>query len=177
MMTSHEMEEEIENRFNLNQEKNSCKGNGGCLVPKDSTLAICSEYVQNPNIRCLSNCQSKKCPNFVFCKRKCPEWILNCNCGLCDTCSQLFGSKLKSLVDEHATCQICQKKDDLYLLYKHCQHFACRNCFSYSFTGTCYEFYDIENEPKFPYSQEVEEEYYDDEDAHRWAKDNLIQKL
>lgn len=161
-----------------NSRSNECKGNGGCLILAENTLTIASEYIQNPDIVCTHNCQPKECPNYLFCKRKCPEWVLQCNCGLCDDCSATFGMKLQFIANPPSKqlCQICQNYDSLYVLYKHCKHYACRNCFSYSFYGSVYEYYDVENEPNFPYPKEIEEEYYDDQDDPKWRKDILIQK-
>lgn len=158
----------------LTSKSNECKGNGGCLILQSNTLSLSSDYIQNPNIQCNFHCQPKECPNYLFCKRKAPEWVLQCNCGLCDNCSSTFGMKLQFFSNQ--TCLICQEKNTTCIQYKHCKHYSCMNCFSYSFYGTGYEFYDIENEPKFPYPKEIEEEYYDDEDNPKLINDKLLQK-
>jgi hypothetical protein len=156
-------------------ENHDCKGNGGCLMLESNTLlSSSSNYVKNPNITCRHSCEPKKCPNYLFCKRKCPEWILSCNCGLCENCSSVFGMKLT--FKDHKTCSVCSKTNQLCVNYKHCEHFGCFPCFTYSFYGLAgYEFdQDAQNEPKFPYSSEIEEEYYDDTENPKWKNDKLI---
>jgi hypothetical protein len=158
----------------LSTRENVCKGNGGCLILASNTLSLASDYVQNPNIHCDYKCHAKQCPNYLFCKRKCPEWVLQCNCGLCDDCSSTFGMELLFVTKED--CNVCQEKNTTCVQYKHCSHHGCLNCISYSFYGTGYEFFDVENEPKFPYQKETEEEYYDDQENKKWEEFPLIQK-
>lgn len=162
---------------------NECKGNGGCLILSSNTLSLSSDYIQNPSILCHYHCQPKECPNYQFCHKKCPEWILQCNCGLCDNCSSTFGMRLTFLpTTNNQTCLLCGRTNMLSIQYKHCSHSACIDCYGLSFydEDDYYESsYLLEKEPKFPYPKEVEEEYYDDNNGEEGDEegDGMKEKL
>lgn len=187
---------------NLSQSNNQCKGNGGCLIPESTTLERIN-YIPNPSIKCQFICKPKKCPNFIICQAKLPEWVLSCNYGLCNQCANSYG---RLNIIEKEICSVCHQKTlKYYIKMKNCPHTLCNACYFYAYYGKNEEIDDEDGgggsnppapptstfvtatsgtkggsaklkEPKFPYPQDVEDEYYDDQDNPKWTNDEKIQQ-
>lgn len=89
---------------------------------------------------------------------------------LCYGCDIVFGKEL-ALVSS-VECPVCLETKTGVIQPK-CNHVTCLECFKRMRHGD----EDLDNEPKFPYSSEIEEEYdnRDDDDDPRWELDpNII---
>lgn len=88
----------------------SCTGNGDCLVQClcecfnneecEIPTAICTCGHENHqkfiggstifDVYCKSDCPHKcqliECKNYTKCGQKCPQWLLNCDGGMCKGC-------------------------------------------------------------------------------------------
>jgi hypothetical protein len=110
-----------------------------------------------------------KCKNYLLCHEVLPEWWWDCKeCYLCTNCDMMFGNHLEAKVDSE--CPIClETKIGVKLM--NCNHIICLECFKRIWYG------DDSGEPQFPYSQQIEDEYYDDQDNPKWNIDYpFIQK-
>lgn len=127
----------------------SCEGRGGCIqqcccicyedeeyeVP--SEVCSCSHrdhthliggmtesdiYCQK---ECLHNCHLVKCHNYRMCKQECPQWVLDCDNGMCKNCAIVIG-RIKFL-DEKDDCPICKENKDMIEIS--CgEHKVCLDC-------------------------------------------------
>ena len=59
----------------------ACPGDGSCLRQAGSVNSYVREWP------CNFQCTTKKCPNWVFCGYKVPEWLLYCYGGHCAECA------------------------------------------------------------------------------------------
>src|ERR1700761_2289399 len=125
-----------------------CIGYGDCLDPN-----TCEK-----TFKCKFNCQPKNCPNYVICDTTVPEWLFNCCHGLCQNCDILFGKWKGSngvlSVKDNLECPICLDVTKC-ISQPNCNHYLCTSCFKKCYYGND----DLENEPKFPYSKDIELEY------------------
>lgn len=90
--------------------------------------------------------------------------------GLCVGCDVVYGKELE-LVDE-VECPVCLETGP-GVVQPRCTHVTCLECFKRMRHGD----EDLDNEPKFPYSSKIEEEYDNrsDDDDPRWELDpNII---
>ena len=88
---------------------------------------------------------------------------------LCYGCDIVFGKEL-TLVGE-MECPVCFEARSGVVQPK-CNHVTCLECFKRMRYGD----EDLDNEPKFPYSSEIEEEYWETQDEDpKWELDlNII---
>jgi len=109
-----------------------------------------------------------KCPNFIICNTKLPQWVLDSNNGTCIGCQTIFG-KILNLID-NIECPICFEIDK-GIQQLDCNHSSCINCFKRS------HMFDWNyGEPSFPYPSNIETEYYQNQDDIKWENDELIKK-
>lgn len=146
----------------------TCDGSGYCLLQTWGDDGY--EYYKDPDCICEHNCEPKLCPNYVLCKVKAPQCIFYCHASMCTNCNITFGTwmggkgiPLKSEIDE---CPICFDQHVQGISQPFCDHMICIKCFN-----RCYYGDDDENEPQFPYSSEIEDEYYDDRENPKWEID------
>lgn len=147
----------------------TCNGHGECLIQEGLNT-----YSKNENISCDHNCISIKCPNYILCETEAPQWLFDCCHGVCRNCDMMFGKwqggKGELEVVDNVECPICLDEKTCITQPK-CQHYLCVDCFRRCYYGDD----DSENEPQFPYSREIEEEY--DNDESQWEDDELIKKF
>jgi hypothetical protein len=88
---------------------------------------------------------------------------------LCINCDMMFGKELE--LTDVSECPVCMKDECLGCVFPYCTHVMCRDCFKRMQYGPD----DDENEPKFPYNSEIEEEYAETQDEDpKWDLDPLI---
>lgn len=115
------------------------------------------------------------CKNYWLCKSDYDAHPGGTRAGikkLCYGCDMMFGKEL-TLVDE-MECPVCFETRS-GVVQPNCNHVTCLECFKRMRHGD----EDLDNEPKFPYSSEIEEEYWEDQDGFtqnpRWELDpNII---
>jgi len=108
------------------------------------------------------------CKNFDVCGK-----TTDTRLDLCGPCYWMFHEVLT--FGTSVDCPVCLDITGPSVKYQSCDHFVCINCFKRMKYGD----EDSENEPKFPYSSEIEDEYWDDQDGFiqnpRWELDpNII---
>ena len=134
--------------------KNICNGNGECLCAwqyTDNTFHPLNYWI------CDHKCKPKKCTYHTICNNLSPEWLFNANDKMCLYCSvNRLGCKTtpsEVLIYKNKECPICLEEKDC-VQYKNCEHHICIGCYK-----MCFKEYD-EDEPKFPYSDQVYDKYY-----------------
>jgi hypothetical protein len=152
---------------------NICNCKGECLKQTNYDL---NKY-EKDNLICNHNCQPKKCPNYILCNTKAPESVFDCSHGMCINCDITFGTwkggKGIPEIKDNTECPICLETK-ICITQPKCEHFTCIDCFKRCHYGD--DNYDKENEPKFPYDSDIEDEYYDDTENIKWTNDVLIIK-
>lgn len=90
-----------------------CYGNGSCL---------CNETP----VTCIKACKPIACANYSICASLNPQWILDCNGGLCSSCTFTIGKV--TYLDTIDSCPICL--DSKKMIQIHCQgkHTVCIDC-------------------------------------------------
>jgi hypothetical protein len=123
-----------------------------------------------------------KCKNYEFCEAVLPDWWYDCKGRyLCTNCDIVFGTWSNpksgiyktgkgelSFVD-NKECPVCLEVKRS-VTQPNCDHTMCIECFKRCHYG------DNSEEPKFPYSKEIEDEYFDDPDSMKWNNYPLIEK-
>lgn len=113
--------------------------------------------------------QGIKCKNYELCKTVLPEWWHDCKDEyLCTNCDMMFGTwgdnTGKGVLDtiENVECPICleTKKG---ISNPNCNHTLCIDCFRRCYYGT-----EDEEDPNFPYSDEIYDEYSEDPNNEKW---------
>ena len=102
------------------------------------------------------------CPNALFCGSKniSADSILFGLCPLCVTIfSKLVGGRGKADIKDNIECPICLQTK-MGITQAKCKHYLCFDCFRRCQYGD--ESFDKENEPIFPYDEEIESKYYND---------------
>jgi len=120
-----------------------------------------------------------KCRNFELCETSMPLENLGCRSGeLCMNCDMLYsdwkngqcGTGILEFNNE-IECPICLELKRS-IKFPNCSHYICLDDFKRMFYGEIRE-----NEPSFPYCEEIENEYYEDQNNIKWEKDYpLIEK-
>ena len=132
-----------------------CEGNGECLNQVDY-----HKYEKYDNFICNYNCIPMKCPNYLICKNISPKWVYDNNKNTCINCAISFGILIFSI--DKKECPICL--ENKYAVKNiNCNHTICVDCFRRVHYGE-----EREEDPIFPYSEEIEDEYFDDPDNLKW---------
>jgi hypothetical protein len=117
-----------------------------------------------------------KCTNYLVCEKKCPQIVLNYHSGVCSECNYLFGvwKGGKGVLSylEDLECCICFETK-ICVSQPNCNHFICIDCFK-----MCYfnknNSNSNNNEPIFPYPEEIKNEYFEDLTNPKWENDEKI---
>ena len=131
-----------------------CDGNGYCLSVR--------------NLVCTYECVAQECPNAFFCGNTAPQFLLDFNQGVCNSCIAHFGSCvenptpsnpiLQRVVDDDVPeCPVCFTCDPTEggVRGPRCSHYLCLTCVRLIYTDHEGTF------PPFPLP-EVEDEYFAD---------------
>ena len=109
-----------------------------------------------------------KCKNYEICETILPQWWFECkNNYLCTNCHMMFGTwgehtgKGVLPISDNLFCPICLE-NKRGISQPNCDHTLCISCFKRCYCGDC------ENEPVFPYSDDVEDAYYADPENQKW---------
>jgi hypothetical protein len=101
-----------------------------------------------------------KCKNYEICHAVLPKWWYNClGCYNCTNCSMFGWDDLKFY--DNLECPICLETKKA-VEQPSCGHSICVPCFKRCYYGQ------RNNDPPFPYSEDIEDEYYNDIDNHKW---------
>lgn len=74
---------------------------------------------------CSHNCELVECHNYRLCGEKNPQWLLDCNNGMCHHCAVMIG-KIKFL-DVKEECPVCMETKDMIKIS--CEkHNLCIDC-------------------------------------------------
>lgn len=118
-----------------------------------------------------------KCKNYIVCESVLPKWWFDCKgCYLCTNCHMMFGTwgsgEYKHVgkgileTSNNSECPICLETKEC-ISQPNCNHSLCISCFKRCYYGD----ENIEGEPIFPYSDEIEDEYNDDTKNIKWVRD------
>ncbi len=121
-----------------------CNGYGDCIrqcicICEDDTDCKCGHQIhpkliggdQEEDIYCKDtscqyNCQLVECHNYWHCKKKLPQWVLNCHNRMCDYCAVTLG---KMVPGKKEDCPICMEEKDLITVT--CgKHSVCLSCWT-----------------------------------------------
>jgi len=109
-----------------------------------------------------------KCKNYELCECILPEWWFECKGNyLCTNCHMMFGTWGTQIgkgvleISDNIKCPICMEVKR-GISYPRCDHYVCISCFK-----RCW-YRDDSDEPEFPYSSDIEDEYYDDMENAKW---------
>jgi hypothetical protein len=105
-----------------------------------------------------------KCPNFDMCGTIAPEWYYECHRGTCMNCAITFGGKL-TFYESEEECIVCLETGKT-VKFLRCNHKVCHKCFKRCFYGK-----EREEEPVFPYDDNIWDEYEEDENNEKWLKE------
>jgi len=112
-----------------------------------------------------------KCKNYELCECVLPKWWFECKgCYLCINC--LISRNGQHEISDNVDCPICFEKKR-GLKYPNCNHKICVDCYKRCYYGDN----NRENEPKFPYPSDIEDEYDSDQYNVKWETEYpLIKK-
>ena len=107
------------------------------------------------------------CKNIKYCGGVLPPWWWECrNIYVCTNCDMLHGV----IQEKEDECPVCLETTTCVVLPS-CKHPICETCFK-----RCH-FPKDPPQPEFPYSDEIQEAYDDDDDNPKWHQDYpLIKK-
>jgi hypothetical protein len=101
--------------------------NGSCLQQSS-----CMGYLRKSTCPEKQECQPLKCPNFLFCGVVAPQWLFDCNHGLCAYCAiaRHCGNGIPTMVLSEDPCPVCFLNDHpiRYTFGKKCSHAFCADC-------------------------------------------------
>ena len=137
-----------------------CNSNGICIQQTDSNNG-CIKY---DSISCTHSCKPIRCPNYIYCKKVTPQWVLSENEGVCLDCYSLFGN-LRIVEDKQ--CSLCPKTT-LSLQDPNTSQEVCISCYMREYYS-----YPVDA-PEFPYSQKIRNRY--DKNPVPLENDPLIQQ-
>ena len=119
-----------------------CKKNGECLQScmcdcydenADKYLDECVCGHREHNGYCPSSCcQLVECRNHKFCGQGCPQWVADCNYGVCMDCAIQMGKHVYT--NQIVDCCVCLENKKMIVLK--CNHKVCNDCW---FKITIYE--------------------------------------
>ena len=52
-----------------------------------------------------------RCPNFMLCNSSHPQWVADCNHGVCMNCAMFFAGRLE-FINKLEKCSICHERKD-----------------------------------------------------------------
>jgi hypothetical protein len=143
-----------------------CNGDGFCLRQGDGP----NGYELND---CPHKCVPEECPNFKVCGSINPKAILQCHKGTCMNCAAMFGKppsyRGKLTFYDSVECPVCLDTKP-GVKQPNCDHMICIDCFTRCRYG------EIIQQPVFPYSRDIEDEYDNAQDDPKWLNDVLIKK-
>ena len=131
-----------------------CRGAGECLIQSVDE----NTYEKSPDYTCTYNCSPVPCCNAIVCGTQLPLWfhgLKHEGICICPNCDAMFGKKLD--VVENADCPVCLQTT-VSIVMPNCTHSVCAVCFKRRIYGS-----PDSPEPVFPYSDEVENEWYTDQ--------------
>jgi hypothetical protein len=106
----------------MSNNNDPCLGVGLCLTWSHG------EYV--PEYSCKHECEVVKCPNFVICGNKRPQWLLGTYKNRCYHCYvQLRDSKL--IIILKSMCSLCNTPQTNFVEYSRCKHLQCVSCLNF----------------------------------------------
>ena len=142
-----------------------CEGNGECLEQKFEE----NTYQKKRGITCFYNCTPLKCSNHIVCNAIRPRYVYDGTKGVCLPCYEKFGKlKFKYSGEE---CPVCMY-EKVCVKLPHCDHYICVDCFKRFHIGPYRE-----NEPKFPYSEIIKKDYYEQPGHIKWHTDLPLVKI
>lgn len=148
-----------------------CDGTGKCLIPSWKNI---NRYIHNPSITCMFECVISKCPNYQVCGRICQEFIFNENSDICNDCKKIAkkSRQKKYLIEllSERECHICFDIS-IHVKMPQCRHSLCIDCFRKLWYKSIY--FDIENEPKFPYPDLYDKYCQDSDYANELQKKDM----
>ena len=131
----------------------NCTGNGECLTQTINE----NTYEKDADFTCMYDCRPLPCPNVSVCGAWLPKWLVGLKrSGVCISCDSQFHKKLDTV--ETTYCPVCLETKPGVVMPK-CTHSMCVDCFKRCMYGA-----PDEPEPQFPYSEEVENEWHEDQD-------------
>ncbi len=77
---------------------------------------------------CLICIKTEKCPNYLFCKNKMHQELLDCHDGRCMECDCYLG-KSYNFISETDECVICYNQKHVFVKMPSCCHKICTDCF------------------------------------------------
>jgi hypothetical protein len=121
-----------------------------------------------------------KCKNYELCEELLPKWWFECKGNyLCSNCHMMFGTWDESHtgkgileISDDLECPICLE-NKRGISQPNCEHTSCIDCFKRCYYGND----DTENEPIFPYPDNIEDEYYKEQDNPKWETDFPLIKI
>lgn len=141
-----------------------CSGNGECLEEYFNH----NTYKQK-NMFCAKKCSAVMCANYIVCNSFRPKWSLDRTNGLCSPCYEKFGKlKIKQYGEE---CPVCMYEKVCVKLLN-CDHYICVDCFKRFHYGP-----DKKDKPRFPYSEKVYQEYYEQPGHIKWHTELPLVKV
>lgn len=133
-----------------------CRGAGECL---EQTINE-NTYAKAPDYTCVHNCKPIPCCNEIVCGSWLPLWfhgLKKAGICICVGCDSKFHKKLDII--ENAECPMCLETTTC-VVQPNCTHPTCVACFKRCMYGGEPD----APEPKFPYSDDVENEWHEDQD-------------
>ena len=69
-----------------------------------------------------------RCPNFMLCYSSHPQWVADCNHGVCMNCAVSFAGRLE-FINKLEECSICHERKEIFIKFQQCTHYTCCQCF------------------------------------------------
>ena len=79
------------------------------------------------NEECKFKCKPMKCPNYVVCGKKAPEWLYDCHAGKCGMTCRNFDVVTRNN-ENNEECPVCFDNPDLFVKFPTCEHYFCGTC-------------------------------------------------
>ena len=136
-----------------------CKGDGDCNT---------SKHIDGYEMACTHNCKPRNCLNFLVCNSNQANSIMVLGLDLCFSCDVTFAKPHTFL--ENIDCQICPARKVQGVKRFTCDHTVCLTCFKKAHYG------EPPPKPKFPYDNEIELEYLENQWDEKWLDYPLIIK-
>ena len=127
-----------------------CNGDGTCLDQGNDMKYHVGLY--RGDIQCVHNCVPIQCPNYIICRNKEPQWLLQCSSDICQDCD-MMGYNTLNVTDDNEDCPICLDNKKSIILK--CNHTVCIDCFRIAHFPD-----DIEPEyPPCPFGEDIYERF------------------